>query len=1717
MDTNIQFPVANYVPPVKLTPREQITSNNIKQMRMRAARTTSNDQDKLFEIYYKQRASMTGFAARGYIYINNLLRSLTFVTQYHETKNDPKAKVDSKIASDVTTTINSTFIKSLPDSTILMDTQSKRVFFSFGDFDTYATGDYTKFKDHIDVLELFFNDIRLGTMAKVDENGQAAIPITMTSKGFIPLANVCKQKIPASLPTISEHLRPSTTEYPKEIVAIPEVKVEFVKANLHLYRGPMEKTVDISNRSIALEFKITIRLAFPLAYAYWATYAKTSASFSLPNFFNLIAGRVLYAGGKQRADQSVSRLMPMQTSMDILNERVTKLKLESTPRINRNRFTILGDGEVLYIPVDGDLKKYDQVIKESYDPETKKVTPLSSIPEARNQYLLSDWVHNVGVYTNTSGAVNTISFIGAMPFEDRFVYRYFRQREFGRAFSLKLEEYINLARDVCTRANITVENLTSEDSDLRVYDITMVFGRVLSMPATHAADYGDLFNQESEFYKELPDSDKEIIGLFVKLNKAIFKAMFSTRSVYSIINMMRFAVPFYIFGIAASYFKKYSEIYHKGREENKKNEVSYLEAMQAEIKLPNLPGATGGLLPHQGNGFLSTLIKAPKLVSIDVSAGGGKTLFMIIDMMNLLATGKIKRPIIMCPARLVSEWVSEVNKWSRGQLNPYPLTGHSVSKLNKYMGYDRQKLLKVIREAPINTIFIASYSFMKIADPFKDTTANTMQYGGTTINFFPNTQFVIQGHFDYCALDESHKLKNLGSQVSKSTRSVIGNMEHRRIASGTILFNTVDDIEGQVALLNPGIITDLMAARQEHSEVDNNGKTVSVDPRIADILGEEMEPYVSRMVYRRRDWAFLLPKTTFSFLQCDMTPNLKEYYNKKVDEKIKELLNDPELRKVLESEDQDKIDKVIKGLDTNFQKMEILLNCPDTDDAFRNLSTTSSKDLIPPKSRLVNQCISAHFNGGTVTDVTGVSVNFKGTSSKIIVFAYNKKVSIEIYKHLDPRYKGQFVHYSAGNEEAVVKFTQDPKIIGIVADETSIGTGFNFTMSSHIIRLQALWTPGAEEQAMARIQRADTDNKYDRKELFITQIMCRGSLDIAKTARNISKKVAGLIATEGQRPDWIRYMRTNPDLELPQIKMNLKLLKDKGNIESVGRYFNSYHAIIKWEYQESLEITEGLKEALATKLGIPKDEVKIDMLRDQGRTKFASPSVLPNSASMWTPLVPKAAILDKFGLGLKQLAVVKAGSDEDADEDRESEDDDNEDLEDNIAYAEGDMVVTEFGFGFIRNLRQGRIGTKNEGKNTSVNVEIPGFQKYYPGKDYVNLSLLEVFKPTNEELAAKIEKKLRKLAEKNMGILFVKDGVHALKLEDIISKVSPVDVKPTKPIKPVAPAITPPKHPGADSDFDPNDIVPADRTGKKPRNNRDDDEDEVAPPPPGVKPPIKLPTPPAPPKDTNTRKRVQTIPDDDVEVKKPPKNSGPPLPPSLDEQNRNKILNLFHKDPNKLYHYQKQTDTHSVVIDPAVINGEIALVTYPGEENFEALEGASPDRWYKVAPFVFIKVKTLQGASNLCDHLENDFTLIPGTTDRIMKLAKAMQSKARPKVEQNQKMDFTSLKNFILVNHTPPTTKNGLKVYPAVYDGYLYVMASVPTQRQSIARLMSYHIPGCNPGELNRPISGYCFFRSKNAAIAGLNEIARELHVVNYSQVKNDLETKAIYQTFVGR
>ncbi len=300
--------------------------------------------------------------------------------------------------------------------------------------------------------------------------------------------------------------------------------------------------------------------------------------------------------------------------------------------------------------------------------------------------------------------------------------------------------------------------------------------------------------------------------------------------------------------------------------------------------------------------------------------------------------------------------------------------------------------------------------------------------------------------------------------------------------------------------------------------------------------------------------------------------------------------------------------------------------------------------------------------------------------------------------------------------------------------------------SDTLIRLQSLWSPGNQEQAVSRVMRPDVGNTYNRSEINYFWVVTDNSMEVAKTCRLISKYMSNLTIMEGDNPEFQEFSRKFDMGNIPIIRMNI--LKEDSpvrymNWDDLPQYSNAWGAYLTYEEQQFDSRKKDLRRMVANKLKIPVEQVSDELAKKNAFTPIVSTKMIAGSRSIWTPLARGAVPHDPFGLDLKAIAVLSKPDAEIADDsDEEEEEDDNEDIVDQETISEGDMVYTDVGIGYVKKLMA-----------RQVRVDVPGVP-FSP----LTLNKTEVFKPMNQENAAKVAKMMK--AQGSKGLTFMNGFDH---------------------------------------------------------------------------------------------------------------------------------------------------------------------------------------------------------------------------------------------------------------------------------------------------------------------------------------------------------------------
>jgi hypothetical protein len=617
-----------------------------------------------------------------------------------------------------------------------------------------------------------------------------------------------------------------------------------------------------------------------------------------------------------------------------------------------------------------------------------------------------------------------------------------------------------------------------------------------------------------------------------------------------------------------------------------------------------LPSAKDGftLMPHQGKiDYWNTRSESPKKI-LNVKAGGGKTISILLDIQRLMASKKIKRPLVMCPGYLMKNYIEDAHFVFEGRLNVVPIDTPNVRNYSPTPG-DSQKLgldgiRDMVKTAPPNTLFVTSYDFISKA-PVEE-----FSYGSTVVAFNPHVDLLLECDFDYVGADESHELRNSTSGKHQWAQVIFSYADMGTLATGTLLNTRPEDIPMQAKMLDPTVFGTVDDFLSEYADNTAGGRLASFRNLGKEDMKRNLTEAFNYIQVDRKEWAALLPdrKDQWHIIDIDATGAhkfLRTLYDgvlKRVLEEIKkEVAKNKVFQKALEAdkesptEDNAQLETLLRPY---LQRLEQLLMSPQRDPDFAKLADTVNLPVSPKVTKAIQIC-NWHLNGASVGELEahnsdpsneGFEVPIDEEVQKaggitpipgkiLILCTYENSVDA-IYEALPPNLKNQAIRYSAmDKDKALSEYKTNPEKRILIGIGTSLSTGHNLQMTTRIIRLEGIWSPGELEQAESRMNRPDpkAGKTAQRSTIYYDWIALNGTIDITKLSRLTSRILLNSLIEEQDNPAYKRVQ------DLPLVSMTLENIENMSWLIPPSRRFEYSAAGEKNLYRYLVELNKVMK------------------------------------------------------------------------------------------------------------------------------------------------------------------------------------------------------------------------------------------------------------------------------------------------------------------------------------------------------------------------------------------------------------------------------------------------------------------------------------------------------------------------------------------------------------
>ncbi|KAL6940118.1 hypothetical protein ACO0QE_004007 [Hanseniaspora vineae] len=472
--------------------------------------------------------------------------------------------------------------------------------------------------------------------------------------------------------------------------------------------------------------------------------------------------------------------------------------------------------------------------------------------------------------------------------------------------------------------------------------------------------------------------------------------------------------------------------------------------------------------------------------------GLGKTIQIIAFLASLHHSKKLNKPIlIVCPATLMKQWVSELHFW----WPPFrSIILHSVGS-----GFEKGK--NKMSEQELEELLVTSEDF-SYQDYTKSSNVNNLFSSSKAISSLVD-KVVTQGHivittyvglkiyskvlldvdWGYVILDEGHKIRNPNADISLTCKKL--RSKHRLILSGTPIQNNLNELWSIFDFVYPGKLGTLPVFQQQFALPISMGGyanatnlQVQTGYKCAVVLRNLISPYFLRRV--KADVAKDLPEKSELVLFCKLTKYQRDKYL--------EFLNSEELAKIKRGKMQ-----VLYGIDV----LRKICNHPDLL-VGKKFESERPKDYGNP------------LRSGKMQVVKQLLLKWKQEGHKTLLFTQTKQMLDIIQDFIsvaDEDMAGNLTWLRmdgssniATRQKLVDEFNNEAVDVFLLTTRVG-GLGVNLVGASRIIIFDPDWNPSTDLQARERAWRIG-----QTKEVTIYRLMISGSIEEKIYHRQIFKQ-----------------------------------------------------------------------------------------------------------------------------------------------------------------------------------------------------------------------------------------------------------------------------------------------------------------------------------------------------------------------------------------------------------------------------------------------------------------------------------------------------------------------------------------------------------------------------------------------------------------------------------
>ncbi len=728
------------------------------------------------------------------------------------------------------------------------------------------------------------------------------------------------------------------------------------------YTASSEGAIPTSS-AVKVSVQLIPELHLPTEYGHWCLYCEDKSEFVPYMFMTHINSIVRAASGAtddkaaatfigemgRKAAAAFKKAKPRKpTPMSMARRNKNKEKATGyvpAIRTNADGYLITANNHIMKLPTEGKMGEYQAASNDWFeklsDIEVSKMADGGrDAPKFRFKpsVLYIDNHNEVMVFTNLEGAVTSLNLRGARPLDDITIAKHYPQALRavlnGHAFEWTDERFNALGFNGKLFFNLVQKLARMEGNEAAVHYVALGANMAADSknPLMHsfedwafvtsaARDAGGYGSEETNRVATLVNTvrdgtddehEQAVLEIIKMLKDGASKVALVARKVWAenkpkdedaaVIGNLEADAEAYIVGVHTD---KVGD-YNAKRVENERDNIVDSLDRNKPVALPNIDTERFGFLfPHQGQFVQKVNDLMPHAVVLGAAPGGGKTNCIMADILLLLQAQKIKRPVVVVPNNLVRQFCNEINEFTNGKINAFPLTFQHVREvmMNPYgLNMNFAEMVKYLRDLPRNTIIVTNYNTLKNEHTDAELKASYEQvnsydnFGSARpLRAYPFVDMLAAAGMDYVCGDESHKIKNDDSGLSQAFLCLCAKAEYVRLSSGTTINNVVTDLVGQTKKINPAILGGNVEKFAEAFLGSKSTKQIT-DPIQADAVMAAMREYALVMQKDSRSWDYMLPQMQEVYHRVSLTETQTRYYNVLFEKAINLIQEDSKLK-----------------------------------------------------------------------------------------------------------------------------------------------------------------------------------------------------------------------------------------------------------------------------------------------------------------------------------------------------------------------------------------------------------------------------------------------------------------------------------------------------------------------------------------------------------------------------------------------------------------------------------------------------------------------------------------------------------------------------------------------------------------------------------------------------------------------------------------------------